>query len=77
MGALDTIEVRPFIKLLLAHGLKKQGQTGSHIRYSKPGMLRPLVVATHDKEIKAYLAKQAAKVLGLTPEQLLEELRKY
>ena len=77
MGALDTVPVRALIKVLQAHGFKKAGQRGSHIRFTKKGVLRPIVVAAHGKEIKLYLAKQAALAMNMTPKELLEEIKKY
>ena len=77
MGALDTIPVRSLIKVLQAHGFKKAGQRGSHMRFTKKGILRPVVVAVHDKEIKLYLAKQAALAMNMTPQELLKEIKKY
>ena len=77
MGALDTIKLRSFLKLLEAYGFKKAGQKGSHIRFTKQGINRPIIVAAHGKEIKLYLAKEAAKAIGLSPQQLLNELKKY
>ena len=77
MGALDAIKTSKLIKLLESNGFRRMGQKGSHIRFSKPGILRPIIVAAHGKEIKAYLAKQAAAALGLTIQQLIEELKNY
>ena len=53
------------------------GKRAAIFRFSKPGILRPIIVAAHGKEIKAYLAKQAAAALGLTMQQLIEEFKKY
>lgn len=48
--------------LLGSLGFVKRHGKGSHVRWIKSG-LPPLVVASHDKEVKDYLVQQVIKVL--------------
>lgn len=48
--------------LLTGLGFVKKPGKGSHVKWVKKGM-PPLVVASHDKEVKDYLIRQVIKVL--------------
>ena len=48
--------------LLVSLGFVKKPGKGSHVKWVKSGM-PPLVVASHDKEVKDYLIRQVIKVL--------------
>ncbi len=50
--------------LLSGLGFVMKPGKGSHVKWIKKG-LPPIVVASHDKEIKDYLIRQIIKVLGI------------
>ena len=47
MGRLDTVPLKVFRKFLISQGLEMKGTSGGHEIWSKPGMLRPVVLQTH------------------------------
>jgi predicted RNA binding protein YcfA (HicA-like mRNA interferase family) len=50
--------------LLLGLGFIEKRGKGSHMKWIRPGFA-PIIVASHDKELKPYLIKQVIQVLKL------------
>ena len=77
MGFFDTIKISIFIKLLNAHGFYERNQTGSHISFHKHGCIRIITVPKHKKEVPVYVVKVAMKILKMSRDEFLKELKKY
>jgi predicted RNA binding protein YcfA (HicA-like mRNA interferase family) len=77
MGNLDCIKLVKVQRLLKARGFFLIRQRGSHMIFVRDGLLRPIIIATHDKEVRFYNLKQICQILGMTKETLQEELKKY
>ena len=53
------------LEILLSDlGFTRKPGKGSHVKWIKTG-LPPIIVATHDKEVKDYLVRQILKVLRM------------
>jgi predicted RNA binding protein YcfA (HicA-like mRNA interferase family) len=76
MGALDCIKLRQLRKLLQKHGFVETRQTGSHLIIEKQGILNNIVIPIHSKEVLLYNVKGVMKVLNMTREEFLKELKK-
>lgn len=58
------IKKRELETLLSSMGFVGKPGKGSHMKWVKQG-LPPIIVATHDKEVKPYLMRQVIKVLKI------------
>lgn len=59
-----TIKARQLEALLTSLGFEKRSTKGSHVKWIKEG-LPPLIIATHDKEVRPYQLKQVIKILEM------------
>lgn len=59
--------------VFLKAGFKFERQTGSHRSYSKPGVLRPIVIPTY-KEIDVAIIKSNLRSAGISREKYFELL---
>lgn len=62
------------IRALEACGLTIDRQRGSHVILTKPGLMRPVVVARHDRELRP---KAIAKIIAqadVTEEEFLKHV---
>ena len=59
-----TIKRRELETLLAGLGFVKKSGKGSHVKWIKSG-LPPIIVASHDKEVKHYLLRQVLQVLKI------------
>lgn len=47
MGKLENVSLNDFRRFLISKGLELKGTSGGHEIWSKPGMVRPVVIQTH------------------------------
>lgn len=59
-----SIKKQELENLLASLGFAKKPGKGSHVKWIHQGM-PPIVVASHDKEVKDYLIRQVIKVLRI------------
>ncbi len=67
-------ELRAVLTLL---GLTYDGTNGGHEKWSKPGMLRPVIFQTHKEPIPEFIVKNILRNIGITKQEfiaLLEQL---
>jgi predicted RNA binding protein YcfA (HicA-like mRNA interferase family) len=77
MGFFDTIKISIFVKFLNAHGFYERNQTGSYINFHKHGCIKIITIPRHKKEIPVYVVKVAMKILKMSRDEFLKELKKY
>ena len=76
MGFFETIKVSIFVKFLNAYGFYERNQTGSHINFHKRGCIKIITVPRHKKEVPVYVVKTAMKILNMSRDEFLKELKK-
>lgn len=74
-GAGD-ISSRRFEKFLLSGGCLFKDIEGSHAKYKKPGLLRPIIVP-RSKKLPDFVILNNLRILGVTREYFLERIKKY
>jgi predicted RNA binding protein YcfA (HicA-like mRNA interferase family) len=77
MGALDCVKLAALQKLLKKYGFEEVRQKGSHLIFQSPGLVRPIVIPVHKKEVFLYNVKEIMKVLNMSRETFLKELKKF
>ena len=77
MGDLSCVKLNKLRKLLKKYGFVETRQTGSHLIIEKTGISNSIVIPIHSKEVLLYNVKEVMKVLKLSREEFLKELRKY
>jgi len=74
MGSKQSVKTKDFRKVIMAWGLVHKGTRGSHERWSKPGMIRPVIFQTNKKEIPEFIFKNNLKTIGKTVKEFFETL---
>lgn len=70
---ITPIRWRKFEKFLFHVGCEFVEQArSSHRKYRKKGLLRPIIIPVHTKDIQPFLIQSNLKTLGITREQYLE-----
>lgn len=77
MGIFDTVKRKQLVGVLLSYGFYERNQTGSHINYKKDGVKDLITIPKHDKEVKLYSVRKAMKILKMSRDEFLKELKKY
>lgn len=75
MPAITPVRWKEFEKFLLFIGCEFKRQSGGHRIYTRAGLKRPLVVPAHGS-IPVFVIRNNLRLLGITPEQYFEILRK-
>jgi predicted RNA binding protein YcfA (HicA-like mRNA interferase family) len=66
---------RQFEKFLLKVGCEFKGQEGSHRKYKKPGLLRPIIIP-YDDELPSFIILNNLRTLGITKKVYLEMINR-
>ena len=77
MARITPIHWRLLEKVFLAAGFQFARQEGSHRSYTKPGVLRPIVIPTYD-EIPVSIIRNNLKTAGISRDEyfrFLEQVR--
>lgn len=64
-------------KILLHQGCKMIKDTKGHLKYSKPELLRPIVIQNHIDPVPTFIVKQIMRTLSLNNkdmEKILSEI---
>ncbi len=75
MPAITPVKWKEFEKFLLFVGCEFKRQTGGHRIYKRAGLNRALVVPAHGT-IPVFVIRNNLRLLGITPEQYFEILKK-
>jgi len=74
---MTPVHWRVLEQVFLAAGFRFSRQEGSHRSYTKPGILRPVVIPTHD-EIPVSIIRNNLKTAGISRDEyfrLLDSIR--
>lgn len=74
MPQLNPVSFNKFDKFLKYAGCVFVRQKGSHCVYQRAGLIRPIIVPYHAKEIPVYIIKNTLRNLGMTTDNFLEIL---
>lgn len=74
MGRLSNIPLSAFRSFLANEGLMNKGCKGGHEKWSKEGLLRPIIIQTHISPIPERIIKNNLRVLGVSEDRLLKYL---
>lgn len=74
MASNKTVKTTDFRKVIQHWGLSLKGTNGSHERWSRPGMVRPVIIQATHKEIPSFIFKNNLKTLDKTEEEFFEAL---
>ena len=64
-----------FEKFLLKVGCEFKGQKGSHRRYKKPNLLRPIIIPCDD-ELPQFIISNNLRTLGIPKKVYLEMIKR-
>jgi predicted RNA binding protein YcfA (HicA-like mRNA interferase family) len=76
MASSKTVKTKDFKKVLKMWGLEHKSTKGSHERWSKKGMSRPVIVQNTSKEVPQFIFKNNLKTLGKSEKDFFDELGK-
>jgi predicted RNA binding protein YcfA (HicA-like mRNA interferase family) len=75
MPKITPISYKKFDKFLRFVGCELVSQKGSHRKYSRSGLIRPIIVPIHKTvDIPIFVIKNTLRILGLANEQYLNIL---
>jgi predicted RNA binding protein YcfA (HicA-like mRNA interferase family) len=67
------VKLKCFIAFLLAHGFKeRQGKSGSHLHFTKKGIIRAVVLQQTKKEVPPTHIRTNAKTIGVTAKEIYD-----
>ena len=76
MSGLKPVRWQLFEKVLLELGCEFKRQNGSHRVYSRPEIVRPIIVPVHNKPLPEYVIKNMLRNVGITTKEYKELLKK-
>lgn len=76
MDKIGKISWQRFEKFLLKIGCEFQGQTGSHRKYKKEGLLRPIIVPCDD-ELPQFIILNNLRTLGIPKKVFVEMIKRF
>lgn len=74
MGKLSNVPLADFRRFLKAQGLEEQGIKGGHEKWSKEGLLRPIIIQTHIDPIPEPIIKNNLRTMGVAAASLIKFL---
>jgi predicted RNA binding protein YcfA (HicA-like mRNA interferase family) len=75
MPRITPVHWKPLEKVFLAAGFQFARQEGSHRSYTKPGILRPVVIPTYD-EVSVSIIRNNLKTAGISRDEYFRLLEK-
>jgi predicted RNA binding protein YcfA (HicA-like mRNA interferase family) len=75
MSRLTPVHWRKFEKFLLFIGCRFEREKGDHRIYWRDNLKRPVVIP-RDKELPIFIIRNNLRILGITPEEYLEILKR-
>ncbi len=76
MGILSNIKISVFRDFLEAQGLHYIDTKGGHEKWSKRGLLRPVIFQTHIDPVPIPVLKNNLRTVGCTTQNLIDFLNK-
>jgi predicted RNA binding protein YcfA (HicA-like mRNA interferase family) len=74
MSKAGKVSWKRFEKFLLAVGCEFKGQEGSHRKYRKAGLLRPIIIPCDD-ELPPFIISNNLRTLSVSQEQFVEIIK--
>jgi len=74
MDKVGKVSWKRFEKFLFAVGCEFKGQEGSHRKYKKPGLLRPVIIP-RDDDLPRFIISNNLRTLGVSQEQFVEIMK--
>jgi predicted RNA binding protein YcfA (HicA-like mRNA interferase family) len=74
MSRVGKVSWKRFEKFLLAIGCEFKSQEGSHRKYRKHGLLRPIIIPC-DSELPQFIISNNLRTLGISQEQFAEIIK--
>jgi predicted RNA binding protein YcfA (HicA-like mRNA interferase family) len=74
MSKVGKVGWKRFEKFLLAVGCEFKGQEGSHRKYRKSNLLRPIIIPCDD-ELPQFIISNNLRTLGISREQFIEIIK--
>ncbi len=75
MARLTPIHWRKFEKFLLFVGCRLEREKGDHRIYWREGLKRPVVIPK-DKSLPVFVIRNNLRILGISPEEYIEILKR-
>lgn len=73
MTNIKTVKTKDFVKYVESKGFEFKSQKGSHARYSKKGIQRPVIIPTNKKELAFFVVTNSLKIMGITVDEFIAE----
>lgn len=64
--SLSNISISDFRRFLEKAGCKSESIKGGHEKWTKPGLLRPVIIQTHIDPVPEFIVKNTLRNLGLS-----------
>lgn len=74
MDKVGKVSWKRFEKFLLAIGCEFKSQEGSHRKYKKPGLLRPIIIPCDD-ELPQFIISNNLRTLNVSKEQFIKTIK--
>lgn len=71
---LSNVSLRDFRDFLVKSGCKSESIKGGHEKWTKPGLLRPIIVQTHIDPVPEFIVRNTLRNLGMTKEDFFRIL---
>ncbi len=71
---LSNVSLRDFRDFLSKAGCKSESIKGGHEKWTKPGLLRPIIVQTHIDPVPEFIVRNTLRNLGMTKEDFFRIL---
>lgn len=75
MGRLSNISLRSFRDFLASNGLSLVRISSGHEIWSKPGLLRPVIIQTHIDPVPEFIVLNSLRTMGLKRRDIEEFLQ--
>jgi predicted RNA binding protein YcfA (HicA-like mRNA interferase family) len=76
MGKLTPISPREFEKFLLFIGCRFVRQKGSHRVFTRPGLIRPVIVPVHSGDLPMFVIRNNLRILNISVDDYLDILNR-
>jgi predicted RNA binding protein YcfA (HicA-like mRNA interferase family) len=76
MKGAGEVSWRKFERFILSRGCQFKKTTGDHNKYKKTGLARPIIIPRY-KALPDFIITNNLKLLGISKEEFLEEIKKY
>lgn len=75
MAKLSRVHWKKFEAFLFSVGCVFESERGDHRKYSKPGLLRPVIIP-RDKQLPVFIVLNNLRTLGVSREEYLKFLKR-